>query len=345
VLLLLASMSVASSAPISIETDPVNSPTLSIDDVTQLEHTDGTNEFIFQVTVTNPNSNAVLVDFATKNGTDRPAMGTPTGGPPDGSGDYRITSGTLSIGPFSTKGTIVVRVTADGFYEGTQNNDPSDEFETFFVNLSNAQNAKIVDGQGLGTILEDDKATAVLLSQFRADPVDQGVELRWQFGGLDKVERVTVERGATAAGPWTAVAGDRRTDGDVTVLVDRTAESGMTYYYRLQATTAEGRVTTFGPFTGTAGTTVTEFALSSIFPNPSRGETNFAFAVPRRADVRLSLLDIQGREVAVLAEGSYPAGRHTVNWSAQAGRTPAGIYFARYKTPVGTFVRRVALNP
>jgi hypothetical protein len=54
---------------------------------------------------------------------------------------------------------------------------------------------------------------------------------------------------------------------------------------------------------------------------------------------------VQGREVAVLAEGMYQPGRHQVSWSARTRGAAAGIYFARYKTPAGTFVRRVAVSP
>ena len=56
---------------------------------------------------------------------------------------------------------------------------------------------------------------------------------------------------------------------------------------------------------------VTEFALSPVWPNPVRGSTRFQFALPQEARVHLSVHDVQGRELLVLADGSYPAGRHT----------------------------------
>jgi len=62
-------------------------------------------------------------------------------------GDYSGTSGTLSFPPGTTTQTITVPVTGDTTPEAN---------ETFFVNLTNASNAVISDGQGVGTIVNDD---------------------------------------------------------------------------------------------------------------------------------------------------------------------------------------------
>jgi len=62
-------------------------------------------------------------------------------------GDFTFTNGTLSIPPGATSGTITVAVSGDTAVEPN---------ETFFVNLSNASLATIADGQGIGTIVNDD---------------------------------------------------------------------------------------------------------------------------------------------------------------------------------------------
>ena len=61
--------------------------------------------------------------------------------------DYSPASGTLTFSPGQTSKTIQVRVYGDRTAEAD---------ETFFVNLSNASGATIGDGQGVGTILNDD---------------------------------------------------------------------------------------------------------------------------------------------------------------------------------------------
>jgi hypothetical protein len=88
---------------------------------------------------------------------------------------------------------------------------------------------------------------------------------------------------------------------------------------------------------------VTEFALSPVLPNPVRGSTRFQFALPRSAPVHLGLLDVQGRELLVVADGVYPAGRHMVEWTAPGTRLDPGLYFLRMTTPERTVVRRFVL--
>jgi len=85
-----------------------------------------------------------------------------------------------------------------------------------------------------------------------------------------------------------------------------------------------------------------DFALAPLHPNPSRGAVRAEFALPRESHVRITVIDLQGREVAVLADGAYPAGRHQASWNASA-RVPAGIYFVRLTTDGRAFTRRLVL--
>ncbi len=87
-----------------------------------------------------------------------------------------------------------------------------------------------------------------------------------------------------------------------------------------------------------------EFALDRLWPSPARGgPIHVAFSMPRATQVRLSVLDLQGREVAVLAEGVVPAGRQERLWNTGSRAVPAGIYFVRLAVDGRTWVRRVAL--
>lgn len=96
---------------------------------------------------------------------------------------------------------------------------------------------------------------------------------------------------------------------------------------------------------GVDGRPVTLFELPPVWPNPSRGAGRVGFAVPRTASVRLSVLDVQGREVAVLAEGVYDPGRYQVVWdgSGRGGVSP-GLYFVRLSVPGQALVRRIVVT-
>jgi len=89
------------------------------------------------------------------------------------------------------------------------------------------------------------------------------------------------------------------------------------------------------------GAAIAAFGLSLVSPNPTTGHSLVMFAVPRKAHVRLTLLDVQGRQVAVLADGVHEAGRYAA--ALQSGDLTAGIYFVRMQAPGVQLARRVAI--
>ncbi len=73
------------------------------------------------------------------------------------------------------------------------------------------------------------------------------------------------------------------------------------------------------------------FGLSRPFPNPFRSATSLTLTVPEGAGrARLSVFDVLGREVAVLADGLLPPGEQTLTLGG-AG-LPAGVYLVRLRT-------------
>jgi hypothetical protein len=82
---------------------------------------------------------------------------------------------------------------------------------------------------------------------------------------------------------------------------------------------------------GVAPEPVREVELGAPTPNPVGSRARISFGLPREAAVRMTLLDIQGREVALLAHGVFAAGRHEVIWDGRSvhGRPPTGLYFLR----------------
>lgn len=187
--------------------------------------------------------------------------------------------------------------------------------------------------------------TPALLSLFRADPLASGIELRWQFGDSRFVDS-WVERGPAAEGPWSAITVERRSEGGMTVAVDRAAVSGTTYWYRLVARREGAGNQIFGPLRATAGSVVWRSELSAVRPNPGNGNFTVDFAVPRESSVRLSVLDVQGREIALLYSGNHGPGLYQAVWTgetAQGVKAPAGMYFLRYQAPDKVHFSRVVL--
>ena len=65
----------------------------------------------------------------------------------------------------------------------------------------------------------------------------------------------------------------------------------------------------------------------AVGPNPVRGAGAVTFRLDAEADVRLAVYDVLGREVGVLADGTYGAGAHRAPFDASA--FPAGAYVVR----------------
>jgi hypothetical protein len=98
-----------------------------------------------------------------------------------------------------------------------------------------------------------------------------------------------------------------------------------------------GGVTGIEPLAGAA----TEFALAAG-PNPSSGAVTVEFSVARGADVRVTVQDLQGREVAELARGRFAPGRYRTTWGASEPHS--GIYWVRLRARGIDRVRRIALT-
>ena len=184
------------------------------------------------------------------------------------------------------------------------------------------------------------------LAMFRAEPTREGVRLAWRFSDPSQFSRVGVERATTTLGPWNELDVEVSSEGEASVAVDRTAESGRTYFYRLSATYVTGGGATFGPLSATAGESIAEFALDAIAPNPTDGPVSIEYAVPRPSDVSMVLFDLQGRSVATLASGPHPVGRFQVSWSGEVDGGPAhaGIYFLRLLGPGISRTRRIVVS-
>ena len=126
-------------------TDDDNAPTISIGDVTLPEGNSGTTQFVFTVSLSNPSSTNVTVDYQSAVGGATPA----TAGVCPG-GDFEIVTGTVTFTPGQISNNTTVSVPVCGELA----NEPD---ETFVVDLSNnSANSTILDGQGLGTIQNDD---------------------------------------------------------------------------------------------------------------------------------------------------------------------------------------------
>ncbi len=209
----------------AIPFDP-NAPQLQIRDVSVTEGNTGTVAATFAVTLSAASTQTITVAYATSNG-------TATAG-----SDYQAKSGTLTFAPGETSKTITVLVNGDRLAEPN---------ETFFVNLSSPTNATIADGQGMGTILDDEprisisdvskkegkkgQATQFTFTVTLAAAYDQPVTM--SFKTTDSTAKISDKDYVAKTGTLTFAPGE--TSKTITIVVngDSKKEADETFYLDL----------------------------------------------------------------------------------------------------------------
>jgi hypothetical protein len=201
-------------------------PTLSINDATVTEGNTGTVNAVFTVTLSAAWNQTVTVRYSTADNTATTA-----------GNDYQPKSGTLTFAPGVTSQTITVLVNGDRVGETD---------ESFFVNLDSPTVASIADGQGVGTILDDEPR--ITISDVSLKEGNTGttnfnftVSLSAAYTATVTVRYATADGTATVAnkdyqaksGTVTFAAGV--TSQTITILVngDKTKEPNETFYVNL----------------------------------------------------------------------------------------------------------------
>ncbi len=77
-------------------------------------------------------------------------------------------------------------------------------------------------------------------------------------------------------------------------------------------------------FTGTGDQPGSQAGWITVFPNPFTGETTIGFMLDKPEHVIIRIFNCLGSQVALAADGFFPAGGNTVDW--KAGELAAGLY-------------------
>jgi hypothetical protein len=203
-----------------------NSPSISVKDATITEGNTGTTSASFTVTLSAASSQTVTVQYDT------------TDGSASAGSDYRTASGTLTLAPGQTSQTITVAVIGDRVPEPN---------ETFFVNLSGATNATIADGQGVGTIIDDEprisisdvskkegngkKTTLFVFTVTLSVAYDQPVIM--SYSTVDGTAKTSGKDYIAKTGTITFNPGETTKTITIEVICDKTKESNETFYLDL----------------------------------------------------------------------------------------------------------------
>jgi hypothetical protein len=201
----------------------LNTPSISVGDVTLIEGNTGTLNAVFIVTLSAASSQNIVVAYAT-------ADGTATAGT-----DYEARSGQVTIPAGQTSATIAVPVTGDRSAENS---------ETFSLRLTEMTNAFMADGVGVATILDNEprisinsvtqsegngKSTTFTFTVRLSAAYDQAVTVNYATAsgtataGSDyqtKSGTVTFAAGETVKTITVVVNGDKAREANETFFVD-----------------------------------------------------------------------------------------------------------------------------
>ena len=152
---------------------------------------------------------------------------------------------------------------------------------------------------------------------------------------------------------WAAVLRDRETGA----VVDLSARDSYAFTVVPTASRTAGTLPAHARATGLAarfdltvgprGAVASEagaaavLALDAPRPNPARGAAEVAFSLAEAGAVRLSVVDLLGREVAVMVAGERPAGRHAE--ALDAARLAPGVYVVRLAAGGQALARRLVV--
>ncbi len=130
-------------------------------------------------------------------------------------------------------------------------------------------------------------------------------------------------------------------DGDFVMTGVRDGESSYQEFYLMKIGDAAMDVGDIAE-----GNLPDGFALAANYPNPFNPSTTINYTVPRRSEVRITVVNVTGQLVKTLKDATVPAGTHEVVWDGtdRSGNAVAsGMYLYRLQTGEYSQVRKMML--
>ena len=88
------------------------------------------------------------------------------------------------------------------------------------------------------------------------------------------------------------------------------------------------------------------FSLNQNYPNPFNPTTEITFSLEQRSNISLTIFNVLGQKVKVLAEGSKQAGTHRLSWDGRdqmGNAVSTGLYFYTLTDGSKSITKKMAL--
>jgi hypothetical protein len=168
--------------------------------------------------------------------------------------------------------------------------------------------------------------------------ITENIIVAWEAPETWDVDYYDLYFSANGGESWDLVAEDITGQSYITTLPEVATEQGLYRVYAYIDGEAVGYDSSDEPFTilrdaaGVPDFRPTEFAMKQNCPNPFSGATTLMFDLPKDANVRLGIYDVNGRLVKSLVDQGVSAGRHYIGWNGTdtfGNVVASGVYFSR----------------
>jgi hypothetical protein len=209
---------------------------------------------------------------------------------------------------------------------------------TNFKVLGKTTSGIVAETEPMSGISVDNLAPAVPGGLAAAAKGD-GIELTWEEAIDADFKYFSIYRSETQG--FTPTESDLLANTVEITYIDNTVVAETNYYYVVSAVDFSGNISEFSNEVAAIITDVkmengtpTDYALNQNYPNPFNPSTAIKFSLPEISDVKLTVYDITGREIAVLVNEQMTAGFYSITWNAV--NLTSGIYI--YKLETNNFV-------
>ncbi|MCU0415055.1 MAG: T9SS type A sorting domain-containing protein [Ignavibacteriaceae bacterium] len=181
----------------------------------------------------------------------------------------------------------------------------------------------------------------VELISFRASVFEGAVELNWMTATETNNSGFEIQR--SSGGDFETIdfvdGNGTTTEPNSYSYIDRDVPVG-TFTYRLKQIDFDGSFE-YSQIVEVTIPAPVAFALDQNYPNPFNPSTRIKFAIPEESDVRMSVYNTLGQEVAEILSGRLREGFHEVEFDA--GSLTSGIYFYRLEAEKFVDVKKMII--
>ena len=202
---------------------------------------------------------------------------------------------------------------------------------TFWIRWNSFDATGADDGLAIDDFSIDETNLPVELSSFSAVILDEGVKLNWRtetevsnYGfEVERLQDYNIEK----LQDWSNIGfvqghGNSNSPKDYT-FIDNVL--GGKYSYRLKQIDTDGQFEYSKVIEIDLGSP-TKFELNQNYPNPFNPSTTISFSLPQSGNVKLTVYNLLGEQVAELVNGFREAGVHTINFNAENFNSGIFIY-------------------